>query len=542
VLVTTGYVFGTMYLAIVLGGLLLEGLIVRDWPGLRRIVLLGVFCSLLAATVYLPGILTSPVTWRDTWIIQGDDGFLQMDPVTLLLTGQPTTVPPSVSYFGVDSAADQPSFIYVAWFLPLLCWVGFTRLRTGWRSLVSLVVPFVLFVTWTLMPYYMGPIRMPGRVMSVVTLTAVLLVVVLLERTLQGRPGRLRVGLSLLWVALAAAGAALLQPHYTALQLGAGAVVLACVVAAAWAAGRGRLLPVVMIVGSVVVAMFQFTFQGTILGGDRGAPGSLAEYSTVLPDTQGDVFVIGLTRRLLDRHPELGRSLPSGSLWDLSGKPVHDGYTTLGFRKYNFRFCVRYNGDVCGNALKRMLAVEPTTGLRWVDLHSISSLVLVRTRHHGPPPGWHVARRDPHVVTWVRDHVVPTAGGVVWTSPGTRVRQVGQSETSATFVVESVGADGGRVVLSRLAWPGYQIHGARIGAPLGGHLLSVRLAPGDVGRTVKVYFRPPGWELEMACLAGALALGSAWSVLVWVRRRRSRPTPPEAGAAAEEPTVPATSP
>ena len=204
-LVTTGYVFGTMYFILVLGGLLLECLVTRQWSGVRRLLLLGVFCGLLTVTVYLPGILTSPVTFRNTWEIGGTPGYMQMDPVFLLLTGQPTAVPSTVSLLSSDqhaAAVGQISFTYVAWFLPLVCWVGFSRLRRTWTSLISLVVPFVLTVVWTLLPYNMGPIRMPGRVMSIVTLTGVLLLVVLLERTLEARPGRRRLGLSLAWVGL----------------------------------------------------------------------------------------------------------------------------------------------------------------------------------------------------------------------------------------------------------------------------------------------------------------------------------------------------
>ncbi len=523
VLVTTGYVFGTMYFILVLGGLLLEVLLTRDWAGVRRLLLLGVYCGLLSVTVYLPGILTSPVTWRDGWDI-GGNGFLQMDPVTLPLTGQPTTVPPSVGQEANEKeAAAQVSFTYVAWFLPLLCWVGFSRLRRESTSLVSLVVPFVLTVAWTLLPYNMGPIRMPGRVMSIVSLTAILLLTVLLERTLQGRPGQLRVGLSLLWVALAAAGAALVYPDTALLQVGGGAVVVVCVLASAWAASRPRLLPVVMIVASVGVAMFQFTVQPEGVGGQRDSPGPLAAYSDVLPDAEGDVFVIGLNFGVVAEHPELAAELLPGSLWDLTGKPVHNGYTTLGFRDYNFRFCIRYNGDVCPAALREMFKTEPVTGLPWVDLHSISTLVLVDLpgdRMADPPPGWHEASREDDVVTWVRDQVLPTAGGVAWTSPGTRVHQVGQTATSITFVVDRVGGTDPSVVLSRIAWPGYLVEGADPAAPVGGHLLRVSLSPDDVGTTVTVTFRPPGWQLEIASLVAALVLGVGWSVLVWVRKRR----------------------
>jgi hypothetical protein len=523
VLVTTGYVFGTMYFALVLGGLMLEALLTRDFPAVRRLLMLGVFCGLLAVTVYLPGILTSPVTWRDEWDIRGH-GFLEMDPLTLLLTGQPTTVPASVSEApNEDRAAGQIPFTYVAWFLPLVCWVGFSRLRRDWTSLVSLVVPLVLAAVWTLLPYNMGPIRMPGRVMSVVSLTAILLVAVLLERTLEARPGRLRVGLSLLWVALAAAGAALVYPESALLQVGAGAIVVSCVLMSAWAAARPRLLPVVMIVASVGVAMFQFTVQPEGVGGQRGSPGSLAAYSDVLPGAEGDVFVIGLNAGVVAETPGLGQSLLPGSLWDLTGMPVHNGYTTVGFRDYNYRFCVRYNGDACPDALQAMFETEPVTGLPWVDLHSISTVVLVdlpAERMQEPPPRWHIARRDDHVVTWVRDHVLPTAGGVVWTSPDTSVHPLGQSATCTTFRVDQVADDDASVVLSRIAWPGYRVDGAEFADPLGGHLLRVRLSPDAEGDTVTVCFRPPGWELEIASLVGALLLGLGWSVLVW--RRRSR--------------------
>lgn len=528
VLITTGYVFGTMYFILVLSGLLIEGLLTRDWPAVRRLLQLGVFCGLLTVTVYLPGILTSPVTWRDTWGDIAGTGFLQMDPVTLLLTGQPTTVPPTVTLApDADVAAGQIPFTYIAWFLPLVCWVVFSRLRREWSSLVSLVVPFVLTVVWTLLPYNMGPIRMPARVMSAVALTAILLLAVLLDRTLDGRPRRLRVGFSLLWVFLAAAGAALVYPESTLLQFGTGGVVVTCVLASAWAAPHERLLPVVMIVASAAISMFQFTVQPQGLGGQRSSPGSLAAYSDLLPGAEGDVFVVGLDLDVLAERPELATSILPGSLWDLTGKPVHDGFTTLGFRDYNYRFCVRFNGDVCPDALDAMFEIEPLTGLPWVDLHSISTLVLVDLPAHraqDPPPGWQVAHREDHVVTWVRDQILPTAGGVVWTSTGTRVHQVKQTATSISFAVDRVAGEDASVVLSRIAWPGYRADGADFAHPIGGHLLHVSLSPDDVGATVTVSFRPPGWEVEIACLVGALAWGTAWSVLVWIRKRRRQRT------------------
>jgi hypothetical protein len=524
-LVTTGYVFGTMYLGLVLGGILLESLVTRHWYAVRRLLLLACFSGLLAVTVYLPGVLTSPVTWRGEWDIWGH-GYLQMDPNTLLLTGQPTTVISSISELDDRQlGARQIPFSYIAWFLPLVCWVRPSRFRREWTSLVSLVLPLVLTVAWTLLPYNMGPIRMPGRVMSVVSLTAILLLVVLLERSLDRPPGRWRAGASLVWVGLAAVGAALMHPDSTLLQVGAAVLVLAGVLATWWAVARGRLLPAVMVAVSVGIAIFQFTVQPDSVGGQRGSPGELSAYSDLLPGAEGDVLVVGLDADVLVAHPELGRSVLPGSLWDLTGHPVHNGYTTLGFRDYNDRFCATFVGDVCPDALPAMFEEEPTTGLRWVDLHSISTLVLVAlpdAETSTPPPGWHVAGRDHLTVTWVRDQVVPTAGGVVWTSPGTQVRQIAQTDTSTSFVVDRVTGNDASVVLSRIAWPGYRVDGASAGDPLGGHLLRVDLGPEDVGSTVTVSFRPPGWNLELSCLLAALALGLGWSVLPRSRREPAR--------------------
>jgi hypothetical protein len=184
-----------------------------------------------------------------------------------------------------------------------------------------------------------------------------------------------------------------------------------------------------------------------------------------------------------------------------------------------------------------MLRTEPTTGLPWVDLHAISTLVLVDLppgRTAQPPDGWHVAEDRDHVVTWVRDRPLPTAGGVVWASPGTRVHEVSRTETSATFVVDQVGGQDAGVVLSRIAWPGYRVEGASLDRPLGGHLVRVGLGTDDVGTTVTVRFRPPGWRLELAALGASVLLGLAWTASAAAGRRRGPPDPPPATSHAPE--------
>jgi hypothetical protein len=62
--------------------------------------------------------------------------------------------------------------------------------------------------------------------------------------------------------------------------------------------------------------------------------------------------------------------------------------------------------------------------------------------------------------------------------------------------VDHVPATGGRVVLSRLAWPGYRTDAGHLADPVDGYLLTVELPASATGRVVTVQFRPPGWGMR----------------------------------------------
>ena len=180
-----------------------------------------------------------------------------------------------------------------------------------------------------------------------------------------------------------------------------------------------------------------------------------------------------------------------------------------------------------------VLADEPTTGRPWVDLLSISTLVMYRpdfnaARLDRPPAGWTVAAQSQWTVTWVRNHPVPTAGGVVSTSAGVRVSNEQRGTRSVQFRVDRVPAGGGTVVFSRLAWPGYEVSGASLVAPTAKMLVTVHLA-----RVVRRTYRhadwsPPGWRSELAAWWLAVLGGLAWSVAQFVHRTRSRGRVPAA--------------
>ena len=110
----------------------------------------------------------------------------------------------------------------------------------------------------------------------------------------------------------------------------------------------------------------------------------------------------------------------------------------------------------------------------------------------------------------------------MWTSPGTSVSDVDAATNGTSFRVDTVPAGGGTVVLSLLDWPGYATDVGSLAHPVDGYLVTVHLPASAQGETVHVDFHPPGWTVELAAWALALAGGAGWSLFYVVRRRRRR--------------------
>jgi hypothetical protein len=267
---------------------------------------------------------------------------------------------------------------------------------------------------------------------------------------------------------------------------------------------------------------------------DWNMPARVAGYGPQLATARGDVMMIGSPQAYALRHPTVVEDFLVGSSWLVTGRPVQNLYTTIGFRAFNQRYCYSFNGGTCGRALDTVLSTEPTTGARRVDLLAVSTLLLRKAdvpaaRRAQPPPGWRVARETTRAVTWVRDRPVEGAGGVVWASPGTAVTTLGRDDRTVRLRVGEVPRGGGTVVLSRLAWPGYRTSEGRLAGPVDGYLLALRLDPEDAGKEVRLRFDPPGWRVATGAwvLALLLSAGLVAEPLVRARRRgdRSRAAP-----------------
>jgi hypothetical protein len=520
-LVTVGYVFGTIMLVVVVLACLVDCAVVRDRSAALRVLGSALLLGLVSVTVYLPGVLSLSATARAAEYGTDPNKFTT-DPVTMLAAVLPTGAVPT------PDAPLRP-YVYLAWLLPALLWLDWRRVRRGWQPLAGLLGFALVTAVLIAGPDQFGPLRYPLRLQPFLLLAMAVVLVVAWTRFGLARPSPLRLALSLTWVVGAAAWCVSRESTKWAAQLCSVLLVGAALVALWWLIRAGRTAWLAPIAGVVTVAAMgvQHAFFPTPSSPQRHAPGDLAAYHDLYPDAVGDLLQVGATDDLVRSDPEAARQLPIGSAWYLTGLRSQNTYTAISHAKYKARYCIYYQGNTCRDLLSTLFSVEPTTGRERVDLLGVSSLLLIRESYPAatladPPDGWRVAERTPYAVLWTRRTPVAGAGGVAWTSPGTSVSAVSTSATRTSFRVDRVPADGGTVVLSLLDWPGYATSTGSLDDPVDGYLVTVDVPAAAQGETVDVTFHPPGWATEVAALLLALFGGAVWSVWSAVAARRSR--------------------
>jgi hypothetical protein len=519
-LVTVGYVYGTIMLVLLLGACLFECVLSRDRGALRRVLVAGMLLGLVAVTVYLPGVLTASVTARNEGV-GGVGGKLTTDPLALL-----ASILPTAAVHGTTS--HLMPYAYLAWFLPAALWLDWGRARREWRPLGGLLLFTVVTLAIVDGPAKLGPLRWPLRLQPFLVMALVVLLVVAWHR-FGVRPTAPRLALSLAWVGVAGLLSLVRAPSMWGAHLCSIAVVAAGLALVWWLVRRGRLAWVAPAAALLTLAAFavQHSFYPDPAAPQRNTPTNVATYQAALAGAVGDVFQVGLSDQVVKANPAAAQELLIGSGWYLNDHHIQNTYTAVSNRAYKRRYCIYYQGNTCPALLSTLFTIEPTTGMRRVDLLGVSSLLLIRRdfptyRLTHPPAGWQVAHRSRFAVLWTRRTPVPGAGGVVWTSPGTSVSAVDAGTHGTSFHVDAVPPDGGTVVLSLLDWPGYSTDVGRLVRPVDRYLVTVHLPASALGQAVHVDFQPPGWTAEIAAWVLALLLGAGWSVAHAVRSRRAR--------------------
>ena len=536
-MVTVGYVYGTIYLALVLIGTLIEAAMLREWPGLVRILGLSVCAGLLTVTVYLPGLLTAPVTTRGSWEIFNTTSLpvsLQDYALSVIPTG---VVPPEIG------REDMTPLGYLAWFLPVLAWVRPSRVSGALRPAAGLLFVVAFVALWSLGPTQLGPLRYPVRVLPVVALCALVLTGILVSRAMT-RPTRGQLWLSILWVG-SAAFLAVSRALYTAQAQLISFVLVSIAILLVWwlwrrgtapdaPAGLRRRTPAVLAVVAAACSLgavvLQHAYFPTPQSKERNMPALVSDYRRPLVGSVGDIFMVGAPSAAIHEDASVTSDFLNGNAWYVGGRPIQNTYTTIGFASYTDRYCMTLIGGVCRPALAMLRSTEPETGVSRLDLLSVSTVLIrkegisARTLDN-PPTGWRIARSTPLSVMWVRERPLPAAGGVVWSSPGTTVQTLSQDTRTVRLRVTAVPSQGGTVAFSRLAWPGYRVEGggSLSDRPVDGYLTTMHLPASTDGRVVTLRYDPPGWQLERAAWLVSVVVSLAWSLfalVLWWRRRR----------------------
>lgn len=524
-LITLGYVFGVIILILVLAESLVRAAVTRDRVRVLRVLGAGAYGALLTIAVYLPGVLTAPVTVRNSLTIS-NDGFLAAELGDMLAASTATA---SAAIPSWETAATAAPLVFIAWVLPAVALIV-SRRAAGRTLIPALVLGAIMFAVVT-GPSQIGPLRWPVRFMPYLVLAVVVVVAVIATSASRRAPSGRR-----LLVALAISLGA---SWYSVLLTPAGWKTIA-VAALVQLAGIGALFlvlrlrresirpfaaaAVTVVTAAVLVAPQLAAFPRSPLPG-LGVTPSVSALADTVPDGVDDAIVVGNIYAGWQDPATYSERLV-GNQWYFADTRVSSLYTVLPFAAYTNDLCADLRGSTCPEALDTLWEIDPTTGREVAELLGVNTLVVMKSSFpDGLPllsPGWTItADRD---YTWVvqRNAAVAPAGGVVWSDAGTEVTVQESSDAEVSFVVDGVGADAS-VVLGRLAWPGYTVDGAALSDPTRGYLLTVDLSDAQPGEVVTVRFRPPGWTVEIAALAIALGALVAWPVsTIVLRRRRGR--------------------
>ncbi|PWD52109.1 hypothetical protein C8046_17145 [Serinibacter arcticus] len=527
-LVTVGYVHGTLMLVVAVVGVMLEVALRRDWRALGRTVVAGGLLGLVALAVYLPGVLSSGVTARDSDKIENTN-FMSPDLSGLGSAAAPTAQPWLTGFWGTPVGAP---LMYVAWLLPLAVLVDWRRARALTPSLVAVLVVGGGAAVLAFGPSDMGPLRFPARVLPYLSVVLVVVVVLLLSRA--GRRPTVRLGvLAALWLLISSFLGYAEAPEQVQILVIGSVVALLGIGGVMVVLSRSRsqtALAGVAVAATALVVVVQHHFFPYSPLPDFGLPSDREASRSVLAEARGDAMVLGDPMQT-----EIDWSRTSfANAWLLSDATVTNVYSPLMHRAYAEDLCVDSHGMVCWETATHLLGTDEATGLPLVDLLSLSTLqVLARPDGGEPgveasdpytflpvPEGWSEVQRDDFSALWVRDEPVAGAGGVVWASEGTEISASTTTSTSVTLDVADVPAEGGSVVLSRLDWPGYTVDGGTVGESTRDYLLTVEIPPTSAGSTVVVTFSPPGWSVSVMAVGAAVLGAVVLAVLPLVRRRR----------------------
>lgn len=531
--ITVGYVWpgvesALMIVAVAAGEWLYQR---KPWPAVRLLLAAG--CAGAAGLLtYLPGLLSSEVTWRTADNRISNDGFMTVPWQESLNASLPTTLPSFNSWFGLI----QPfPVVYIAWFLiPGLAFIDWKAAASTFREVSAAAFFAGIALMWTAGPAAFGPLRWPVRILPMLALALLVSGCVLLSRHGTLASWRVRLGVATGLVAVMLVRSVSSAPSHriwTHLWAAVIVVVLGVVVlllSVQWgrvAACAALLVTIAPIAYYQVSSSFPHPMSWNL-------PERRSDAQTRFPEFDGTTLQLGNSQIFPGDAKDVDgvySSLVVGAYAKDLGLDYVNGYTPIGHAAFSERICMQWDGSTCPDAFRKIFETEPTTGEPIVDLMKVDRITLMRlvypdARHDPPPPGWHWVDYPPNdkwIWTLERDAgPMSRNNGRIADTDGVAAVSVSESEHTSTVRVSS--QHGGRVTFARLVWPGYRatLNGRDIiHEAVDDIFFSVEIPAGTENAELQVTWRPPGMHLGMATFALGLAgIGS----LHWLYARKRR--------------------
>ncbi|WP_143467002.1 YfhO family protein [Lentzea kentuckyensis] len=532
---TTGNPYVLVSIFLIVLAVSLEAWLAFDKRKVINLFAAGFAVLMLNVIVYLPFSLTSSVSYRkDSRTF--NDGFLS---------------PQLQDFFGMSNPAAQPLMniwsglnptfpaLYLAWFfLPLLPWFRWSVLWEKRKELLGLYLYTLAYLLLVLGPSNLNVFRWPARLIPFFFIPLVIIWAIVASEGLQktktkartlGSLGIVLVGAYFGWAALPQTN---VRQAYTMVIVMIAVLVLLRV-------GIGSFKGfAVMAVGTIgFLAMQTAWFPGNYSVADykfptsekgleqrfehryEGVTVSLSDIGKVKP---GDLYPGGAYQDFI-----------FGTNFSVANVEALTAYSGVGFNAMDQALCTAYNGAVtCPESWKSLWTPPPGSNKPLADLLRAETVVvqnnLIDTRDVPAPEGWHKAESSDRVVVWKRNDKLAFPDGRLSSYPdGTRI----ESDRMTGKVSEEVkfsGANGGKLVFSRLAWPGYvaKVNGQDVPAKLGpAGLLEVELPKGVREGTLQIDWVMPGMTIGLITGAVGIVLTLGLIFLDRSQRRRRRDEP-----------------
>lgn len=530
--VTQGNPYGTLAVAVIGAGLLVEGILGGNWRGVTRLAALGACVAAFLPLVYIPLLEASDLSYRNAPALFANNGKLRPRVSDLLFASAPTYVPRFQAIIGEMKVPGT----YFCWFLlPLLPWLRFRVLRDRWRELSAVGVIGVCYLLLTTGPARLWLFRWPLRLIEYFYLTiGILLAVTLSQGFARDRRRARTVATGLIVVALGFITWA--EDPARLRAAAAGTLILAVLsgLLVVWVRREAVALGLVglLLVGGTGLVLVS---QSLIFGENASSrpwrfPNDVSALEEQFSSLDGQTIQFArFDRRQPDDGQRISRhwdSFLAGSMYQVAGVDAVNNYTGMGYGRFWKSLCMSYEGYTKPCGYRKVWKPVRKGGAPLVDLLKLETMVVQPKQAKGvtPLPGWETVEAGEAIVLERSDPLPYPDSRLSFASPSIDVssaESLGDHHEKVSF--ES-GAKGGTLTFAMLDWPGYHatIDGKEVDLrehPAG--LVSVKVPPNTSG-VLEVDYQTPKIHLSLAAAgvgtAGALLLG-VFPVLL--RRRRT---------------------